>query len=173
LVDGLVKAGTDRAPYDLILDTTSKVEDGQHSIHVRAWNKLGKAGDSKPITVTVKNAIAEPAPLPIPEPPAPVPTPTPIPPTPEPAKRCSITAPASVSIPRNGTGVIPVTLHDLTGPTEVRVIVPDGQVTLLELSWMASATSSTKQFQVRVKKQSRTITFQSGCGSVQVRVNVT
>lgn len=118
--------------------------------------------------VPVSQPSPEPVPVPVPEPvPEPVPTPTP---TPVP---CSISAPATVSIRRNSTGSIAVTLQDLSGPVQVRVIGSDGQVTVTELLWTASATSSTKQFQVRVKRQSRTITFQSPCGEVKVRVNVT
>jgi hypothetical protein len=107
-----------------------------------------------------------PDPVPIPEP---EPEPEPIPPAPAP---CTITAPSSVSIRRNSSGTIAVTLTGLTGPVEVKVIGSDGQVTVSPLTWTASATSSVKQFQLKVKKQSRTISFVSSCGSAVVRVNV-
>jgi hypothetical protein len=78
-----------------------------------------------------------------------------------------------VTIPRNGSGVIAVTLQNVTSLTDVKVIGSDGQVTVSPLTWNAGPTSTVKQFQVRVKKQSRTITFQSGCGVAVVKVNVT
>lgn len=104
----------------------------------------------------------------------PPPDPVPEPPAPEPPKpTCSISAPASISIRRNSTGSIAVTLQDLSSPVEVKVIGSDGQVTVSPLSWQAGPTSTVKQFQVKVKRQSRTITFQSPCGTVEVRINVT
>jgi len=146
LVDEVTSGHLTSAPYEFKYDT-KKLSDGVHSIWVRAWNLTGQAGDGK-INVTVKNVVDPPPP------------------------QCSISAPASVSIPRNGTGVISVTLQNVSGPTEVRAIVPDGQITVSPLSWNAGPTSTMKQFQVRTKKQSRTITFQSSCGSVSVKVNV-
>lgn len=110
-----------------------------------------------------------------PEPQPPVPTPVPQPP-PAPTTPCSISAqPASIDIRRNSTGVIAVVLKDVSESVEVKVIGSDGQVTVTPLIWTANATSGSKQFQVRVKnkKQTRTITFQSPCGSVSVKVNVT
>lgn len=114
-------------------------------------------------------------PVPTPEPPKPpVPDPIPIPPTPPPTPvPCTISAPASVSIRKNSSGSIAVTLQNVSGPTEVRVVGSDGQVTVSPLTWQAGPTSTVKQFQVKTKKQSRTITFQSPCGSVSVKVNVT
>ena len=151
LVDGLVAAMVQggSSPYKFELDTT-KLTEGNHSLWVRAWNKSGKAGDAK-IEVAVANVVPELL--------KPV--------------LCSISAPASVNIPRNGTGVISVTLQNVSGPTEVKVIGSDGQVTVSPLSWNIGPTSTVKQFQVRVKKQSRTITFSSGCGVAIVKVNVT
>ncbi len=149
LVDEVTSGHATAAPYEFKMDT-SKLADGVHSLWVRAWNLTGQAGDSARINVTVKNVVDPPPP------------------------QCSIFAkPESISIPRNGTGVISVTLQNLGGPTEVRAIVPDGQVTVSPLSWNAGPTSTVKQFQVRVKKQSRTITFSSGCGVAVVKVNVT
>jgi hypothetical protein len=101
----------------------------------------------------------------------PVPAPPPEP-QPPPTVPCTISAPASVSIRKNSTGTIAVTLQDLSGPTEVRVTDSDGQVTVSPLVWSAGPTSTIKQFSVKVKRQSRTITFQSPCGVVAVRVNV-
>jgi hypothetical protein len=142
------------APYEFQLDTT-QMPDGPHSLWIRAW-QAGKAIDSARVRVAVKNVAAPPV-----EPPPP------------PTIPCSISAPASVNVPRNGSGVIAVTLQNVSGPTEVKVIGSDGQVTVLPLTWNAGPTSTVKQFQVRVKKQSRTITFQSGCGVAVVKVNVT
>jgi hypothetical protein len=101
--------------------------------------------------------------------PAPAPEPEP---QPSPTTPCTISAPASVSIRKNSTGTIAVTLQDLTGPVEVRVSGSDGQVTVSPLVWNAGPTSTIKQFSVRVKRQSRTITFQSPCGVATVWVNV-
>jgi capsular polysaccharide biosynthesis protein len=146
------------APYEFSLDTT-QMQDGPHSLWIRAW-QAGKAIDSARVRVTVKNVAAPPVePPPLPPPPPTIP--------------CSISAPASVTIPRNGSGVIAVTLQNVSSPVEVKVIGSDGQVTVSPLTWNAGPTSTVKQFQVRVKKQSRTITFQSGCGVVVVKVNVT
>jgi YbbR domain-containing protein len=77
-----------------------------------------------------------------------------------------------VNVPRNGTGVIEIELLNITTDTEVRVIVPDGQVTVSPTSWSANPNDRKKQFNVRVKKQSREIKFSSGCGVAVVRVNV-
>lgn len=108
--------------------------------------------------------------MPVPPPPLPIPVPEP-PPPPKPTP-CAISATTSVSIPRNSSGSIAVRLDNLSEPTEVKVVGSDGQVTVSPLVWNAGPTSAVKQFSVRVKKQSRTITFQSPCGLVTVRVNV-
>lgn len=139
------------------------------------------------IPVTVKEGTPEqfyglqgrPVSLPTPQPtpvpvPIPEPEPTPIPePPPAPVPTCSISAPSSMSIRRNTSAVITVTLQEMTQPTTVKVVGSDGQVTVSPLSRTVTGTSATLQFSVKVKKQSRTITFQSGCGEAQVRVNVT
>jgi hypothetical protein len=96
--------------------------------------------------------------------------PTPVPPQPTPP--CSITGPASVTIPRNSEGQISLTVSNSTTVT-IDVLGSDGQVTVTPLSKTVSGTSAVVSFRVRVKRQSRTITFQSGCGSVVTRVNVT
>lgn len=122
-----------------------------------------------------KPVAAPPVPVPPvpPEPPVPAPVPAPTPaPAPVPPTPCGISAPASVTIRKNSTGTIAVTLNDLSGPTEVKVVGSDGQVTVSPLTWTADATSSVKQFSIRVKKQSRTIRFESPCGVAVVRVNV-
>lgn len=82
IVDDVVINSDSVAPYSFSLDTT-KLNDGNHSLFVRAWNAAGKAGDSKKISVVVANTT-----------PAPTPTPTPVP-TP-PATR-SVTWPKQVS----------------------------------------------------------------------------
>lgn len=48
----------------------------------------------------------------------------------------------------------------------------DGQVTVTPLTWTTGPTATIKQFQVKVKRQGRTITFRSPCGVAVVRVNV-
>lgn len=106
---------------------------------------------------------------PIENPPPPPPPPPPIEPPPTP---CSISAPESVTIPKNGTGSISITLSNLTAPVTVSVLGSDGQVTVSPLSKVANPTSSILAFQVRVKRQSRSITFQSPCGSKSVMVRV-
>lgn len=161
IVDGRVVSS---ATTETIFDT-SKVADGQHLMFIRAW-KGNVPIDSKPVSVMVKNAVEPPVEPPPVEPPEPDPVPTPTP--------CSISAPASVAVPRNGAGVITVTLQNLSGPTEVKVLGSDGQVSITPLAWTANATSSQKQFQVKVKnkRQVRVVTFQSGCGQAVVKVNV-
>ena len=155
LLAGEAIMGLKSAPsYEFSLDTT-KLPDGEHSLWVRAWHETGKAYDSDQVTVTVKNSIVQP------------------PPPPPPTIPCSISAPVSVSILRNGTGMVDIELLNLTAATEVRVIVPDGQVTVSPTSWSANPNDRKKQFNVRVKKQSREIKFSSGCGVAVVRVNVT
>lgn len=74
-VDGQTTGPKTAAPYSFALDTT-RLDDGSHSIQVRAWNTGGQAGDSLKINVTVANAAPIPAPPPVP------PTPVPIPPIP-------------------------------------------------------------------------------------------
>lgn len=171
LVDGNVASSASAAPYTFDWDTT-KLSDGPHSLFVRAWDKLNNPIDSPTVNVTLLNKAPEPAPVPEPPKlPEPIPpTPTPIP---EPPKKCSISAPASVSIRRNSTGTIPVTLENVSQPAIVTVIGSDGQVFLPETMWPVNPTASTtKQFQVRVKTKSRTIRFESGCGVAVVKVSV-
>lgn len=149
------------APYNFDLDTT-RLSDGNHVLWVRAWSADGKAGDSERVNIIVANSVQPPV-----EPPAP-----PVePPQPKP---CSITAPEYINIARNKSGIITVQLNDLSVPTDVKVIGSDGQVTVSPLTWSAGPTSTNKQFSIKVKnkKQTRKITFQSSCGSVDVMVNV-
>lgn len=118
--------------------------------------------------------VPSPFPTPTPTPsPTPVPSPT-VAPTPEPTPtpQCSISAPDSITIRQNGSGTIPVTLSNLSGPVDVRVLGSSGQVIVADLIWHAGPSSTVKQFGVKTKKQSRPITFQSPCGVVVVRVNV-
>lgn len=129
----------------------------------------------KPVAAPPPPPVPEP---PIPEPPAPEPPPPqpepPLPPVPPPVPvpSCSISAPQSISVRRNTTAVIAVTLKDMTGPTTVTVTGSDGQVTVSPLSRTVSGTSASLQFNVKVKKQSRTIRFESPCGVAVVKVNV-
>lgn len=127
----------------------------------------------RPVDVPVPPPSAPPPPIPPePQPPPPVPVPAPQPPPPAPAP-CSISAPASISVRRNTTAVITVGLENMIGPTTVTVLGSDGQVTVTPLNRTVSGTSASLQFTLKVKKQSRTITFQSTCGEVKVRVNIT
>lgn len=168
LVDGLVISSAHSAPYEFDLDTT-RLSEGAHSLFVRAWPKSGGPVDSLTVGVTVVGVAPPPAPAPIPEP-----TPTPVPEPPKPQCSISVNSP-SISIPRNGSGTITVTLNDLSGPTEVKVSGSDGQVSVTPLTRTTTGTAMSIPFTVRVKnkRQVRVITFQSGCGSVQVKVNVT
>lgn len=163
IVDGVNVASKTEAPYTFILDT-GKLAIGPHSMFVRAWDASGNPGDSLPVQFTVQ--AVQPTPVPLPTP-TPTPTPPPLPPTP-----CSISAPSSITVRRNSTTAIPVTLSNLSGPTEVTVEGSDGQVTVTPLTWTTGPTATIKQFQVKVKRQGRTITFRSPCGVAVVRVNV-
>lgn len=164
IVDDIIRGANPTAPHDFTFET-SKVEDGSHSLYVRGW-KAGKAIDSQKISMTVKNAV---------EPPVDPPLPPVDPPEPPPVIPCSISAPPSISIPRNGIGQISVTLANVTETTTVSVSGSDGQVTVNPLTRTVASPSAIVAFQVRAKnkRQVRTITFQSGCGSVSVKVNVT
>lgn len=163
IVDDLVMGAGSVAPLSFPLNTT-KLTKGAHSMFVRAWDGPVIVGDSERVAFTVSN-----------EAPMPTPTPAPTPPPPAPTPPCAISAPSLFSIPRNGTGVINVTMNNLTQPVTVNVLGSDGQVTVSPLSKTAAPTSSVLAFQVRAKnkKQTRLITFQSSCGSVNVNVNVT
>lgn len=137
-----------------------------------------------PIPVPTPDPIPTPTPDPVPTPtptpdPVPVPVPDPVPtPVPDPIPTpvpCAISVPQSVSIPAWGTGQINVNVSNLTAPITVKVIGSSGQVAVspLFLTTKATSTSEILAFKVKVKKQSRTITFDSPCGSVSVKVNVT
>lgn len=172
LIDGEVVASSSAPPYSFSVDT-KKLSNGPHSLFVRAWNKAGRPGDSDTLSVIVVNVEV------IPEPPQPVPIPVPVPlPTPAPAPApqpppCSISAPESITVPRNGTGTIAVTLQNLSGPVDVKMIAPDGQVTVSPMLWHAGPTSTVKQFRVRVRKRTRKIQIQSPCGTREVLIIVT
>lgn len=110
---------------------------------------------------------SSPLPTPIPSPsPTPSPTPTPIP-TPLP---CSISAPVFLAMPRNSQGFISVALSNLTQPITVKVIGSDGQVWVDPLVLTVDKTSTIAAFRVWVKKQNRTIQFQSQCGTATTSV---
>lgn len=161
VIDDVVVTTVREAPYNLTLDT-KRLSDGVHSLYVRAWNSLGKAGDSAKLSVTVKNA-------------APVPTPTPEPkPVPQPAPApCSMTVtPAELTLPINGIGTVTVNLLNMTVPTEVAAIPSSGQVTVNPGLKQVTGTSALIQFQVGVKRKGGSVTFKSGCGSKVVVVKV-
>lgn len=167
IVDGVV-ASDGNVSQSKGFDTT-KFPDGPHWLFIRAW-KGGVPIDSKPpINVMVKNAVEPP--LPPVDPPPVDPPPVPIPP---PTRPCSITAPASIDVPRNGSRDISIRLDDLTEPTTVTVSGWDGQVSVLPTSKIASPTSAILSFRVKVKnkRMSRTLKFSCTCGEKEVRVNV-
>lgn len=111
-------------------------------------------------------------PLPIPEPiPSPIPAPIPTP-TPQPIPTCVISGPDSIRVPKNGTGAININVSNVSGPVTVTHTGSDGQVQVTPSSKTATVSSNILAFQVRVKKQSRKITFNSPCGSKTVMVNV-
>lgn len=164
VVDGVVSGSTTTAPYSFTLDT-AKLSDGPHTISVRAWDKLGNAGDANPaITITVENTVTPPpVPTPSPDPPSPPPTPAP----------CRMTASVErLTLPEWGLGTVTITLENMTGPTEIRAVADSGQVSVSPGLKTVSGTSAVVPFQVAVKKKGGTVTFSSGCGSVKVVVGV-
>lgn len=110
--------------------------------------------------------------LPPPPPPPPVEEPPPIP-VPTPPTPCTISGPDSISVRRNSEGSINITLNSLSAPVSVNVEGSSGQVNVTPLSRIVSPTAGIAAFRVKVKNQSRTVTFNSPCGSKSVRVNVT
>lgn len=154
------------SPY--LLDTMG-LTDGTHVLSVRAW-KGGMPIDSKEkISVVVKNTVVPPPPI---DPP-PIDPPPPVDPPPMP-KPCSIIAPASIDIPRNGFRDISIRLDGLTEPTTVTVSGWDGQVSVLPTSKIASPPSATLSFRVKVKnkRMSKILKFRCSCGEREVKVNV-
>jgi hypothetical protein len=160
IVDGATSGVVRTAPYTFKLDT-AKLSEGSHEIYVRAWNTLGKASDSKPVTIQVANA-----PTPDPEP-DPEPSPTPEP--------CSMTvSPSELTLKPGAMGTITVALEGLTGPVEIQALPSSGQISVNPgiKKVPFTGTSVLMPFQVAVKKRGGTITFKSGCGSKTVIVNV-
>jgi hypothetical protein len=130
-----------------------------------------------PIPTPTATPVATPLPTATPTPapsPSPIVTPLPTPtPAPSPLAPCTITGPDSVSIPRNGSGQISVSVNGLSVSTTVSVQGSSGQVQVSPLTWTISgASAAVKGFSVKTKSQSRVITFASTCGSKAVRVNV-
>lgn len=175
-----------RSGGTVLKSTTSRKPDGFFGFDgVPVGSLVVAEGASQAVlkadTYFINLPAATPSPSPTPQPspsatPTPAPTPTPVPtpsPTPSPTPvQCGISAPVSITIRRNSFGTIPVTLTNLSASVLVTVIGSDGQVWVTPNSWTASPASSTKQFSVQVKKQGRTITFQSSCGSALTKVNV-
>lgn len=161
VVDDVVIGGDSTLPYTFNLDTR-RLSDGNHVAYVRAWNSLGKAGDSAKVTFVVAN-------VPVPDP-TPIPDPAPPPPQPVP---CSMTVtPAELTLPVNGMGTVTVMLEHMTAPTEVTAIGSSGQVTVNPGLRKVSGTSASIEFQIGVKRKGGTVTFKSGCGSKVVVVKV-
>lgn len=129
-----------------------------------AWREA----QPQPTPVPSPTVTPTPAPTPVPTP-SPTPTPTPVP-TPVPA--CAMSAPANVTIPRNRSAVVNVTISGMTVPMIVEALGSSGQVKVMPLWKPVTGASAILPFSIIVKQQSRVITFQSGCGSVAVRVNV-
>lgn len=161
VVDDTVMGGDAVTPYAFNLDT-KRLNDGNHVAYVRAWNKLGKAGDSAKVTFMVANAAPVPTPTPVPDP---VPQPAPVP--------CSMSVtPTELVLPVNGMGIVTVNLLNMVTPTEVTAIPSSGQVTVNPGLKQVTGTSASIQFQVGVKRKGGTVTFKSGCGSKVVVVKV-
>jgi hypothetical protein len=113
---------------------------------------------------------SSPTPTPVPSPtpsPTPLPTPTPVVPT-----SCSISAPASVIIPRNSIGTVSVTLSGALSGTLTAASSSPGQVNVSPSSRLLSGTGMVIGFALRVKKQSAMVTFASPCGGRTVQVTV-
>lgn len=128
---------------------------------------INSAGENYFIRAMAGVPSPTPTPTPVPSPtPGPTPNPTPNPPT------CSISGPASIDIRPNSASTISVMLTNIIGNTTVTVQGSDGQVTVTPLTKTVTGTSALLPFLVRVKRQSRTITFVSPCGSRSVAVNV-
>lgn len=98
------------------------------------------------------------------------------PPPPPPPPTCSISAnPPTLTIPRNGSGTVVVTLTNLTGPTPVTISGVDGQLTVSPATWEATPASPSKTFTLRAKNKRlmREVKFQTvGCGVAGVKVNI-
>lgn len=116
-----------------------------------SWPSVGK---------TEPGIIVQPPPQFPPEPP--------LPPAPAP---CKMTV-SELTLPSWGSGVINVTLENMTGPTEVKAVSSSGQVSVSPGLKKVSGTSAVIPFQVSVKKKGGEITFSSNCGSQTVMVNV-
>jgi hypothetical protein len=177
LVNGLTSSSAKTAPYAFEWDTTMRA-DGEYRLMVRGWRQPGEPPvDSPEVIVKVSNQLPAPTPAPIPPDPVPVPTPTPTPEPPKPpVTPCSISAPESISIPRNSSGTIAATINNVSEPTDITVSGSDGQVSVTPLFHPVNPTASTVvQFRVRTKnkRQMRVITLRSGCGVREVKVSVT
>jgi hypothetical protein len=134
----------------------------------------GKGTDGKDPGVDMRALVSGlPTPTPTPTPaPTPVPTPSPVPTPTPPVTSCVITVPDGINVPRNGSATINVNVSGVTSAVVVSHTGSDGQVKVTPLSKTAVASSNVLAFQVVVKRQSRTIVFNSACGSRSVKVNV-
>lgn len=129
-----------------------------------------------PIPSPSPTPTTQPTPTPIPTPfptasPTPTPTATPTP-VPTPVPSCTMTAPADITISRNRSAVVNVTISGMTVPMIVEVLGSSGQVKVMPLWKPVTGASAILPFNIIVKQQSRVITFQSPCGSVSTRVSV-
>ena len=109
--------------------------------------------------------VAQPTPTPIPEP-APVPVP-------EPPKPCTMTTSGDITLPRNGTATVTVTLENIPGGfAELRAVASNGQVSVSPGLKRLSGTSASAQFLVGGKVRGGSITFSGPCGSKVVNVRI-
>lgn len=184
LSDAGIASGALNTPFggqypSILNPTLARGADGRVYLGVPNGSGLGvyRTNVTGPAPQPSPSPAPSPLPSPVPSPtitPSPLPTPSPSPePQPSPAPQCTISAPPSITVNRNGSTTISVTVTNVTTTTQVQVIGSDGQVTVTPLLWPVGPTSGTRQFVVRVKRNSRVITFQSNCGAVSVRVNVT
>lgn len=121
-----------------------------------------------PVVTPTATPTPNPSPSPLPSP-TPIPTPVPTPaPTPVP---CSLTVPASVSVPRWGSRIITVTIT-MSGGASVSAIPLSGQATVSPRSRTVSGTGATIDFQISVKNNSSSVRFDSPCGSKTMEVVV-
>jgi hypothetical protein len=163
---------------DEIFDSTYSGKDGFRGL---AASGRGKEYDEsyrsggKYLAWRLSGGTTVPTPSPSPSPsPSPTPTlaPTPLPSPAPPTTPCAISAPGSVIIPAWTNGEVNVALSNAVQPVTITATGSSGQVVVVPLTKTISGASVIAAFQLRVKKQSRTIGFQSSCGNVSVSVVV-
>lgn len=149
-------------PYNWTLNTL-QLTNGAHFMYVRGWDASGNNGDSATVNFTVANGTPTPTPTPVPSP-SPSPSPTPAP--------CAIGAPASITIPKKGSGVVTVNVVGAVSGITISTLPASGQVTVEPVSRNVSGTNVVTQWIFKVKQNSSSVTFNSPCGSKTVQVIV-